>query len=352
MHNKKYSKSIVSKSINFVFLLISLFQYSAISARAPELNEKQLSNPPARIIRTCCSFGVDVGIAGIPFVKKTDISSVELIGPHTYLGSKQERNGIIYTKHGGFIDLGHLRDCADWTAFIYSYIQSIKKEPAVSPLSLGIEGGIKQLEIELSPGLSTEDEYQIAAKIAYDLSVWHEIATWFGASYVPLLPERYSSFSPEDLYSNLLGVNLGIQALASPLPYEEAMTELLKCTLEELDASKTVMETYYAMVGVERLWWNNKKSLPSKELLILRYLENVSDPYLMPWLVPQIETHGAHRIMKPAAKYSTYYRLNIRLNFKVPVQAIFQGKKDRMIDQNDFEAILVFIKKEMDPGLM
>jgi hypothetical protein len=331
-----------------VVLPLIFLTFTDAIAMAPVLNEKQLANPPARIIRTCCSFGVDVGFIGIPFVKKTDISSTLLIGPHFYLGNKQENNGIIYTKRGGFIDLGHLRDCADWTAFIYTYIQSIKKQESNKPLSLGMEGGTKQLIINIPESFTTEDEYQIAGKIAYDLSIWHEIATWFGASYIPLLPERYSSFSPEDLYSNLLGVEIAIEAIASPLPYEEAVTELLKCKLLELEAAETVMETYYAMVAVERIWWSNKKALPSKELLILRYLENVNDPYLVPWLIPQIDANGPYKIMKPTASYSLFYELNIKLNFKIPVHDIFLLKEDRTIDQSDFEEILSYIQKEIE----
>jgi hypothetical protein len=329
-------------------LVLSFLFYSFFSiAKAPKLNLKQLENPPARIIRTCCSFGVDVSYVGMPFVKKSDISSMQQIGPHYYLGNKRENNGIIYTKHGGFIDLGHLRDCADWTAYIYSYIQFQKEKGTNEILFLGLEGGPKHLALKIPDYFTTEDEFQIAGRIAYDLSIWHEIATWFGASYIPLIPERYSSFSPEDLYSNLLGVEIGIEALASPLPYEEAMTEILKCKLAELEASETVLETYYAMVGVERLWWSNKKALPSKEILILRYLETVSDSYLIPWLIPQIETHEALKIMKPDASYSSFYTLNIKLNFKIPVQEIFKEKEDRIIDQSDFEEILFYIQKDI-----
>lgn len=332
-------------------ILVSVHAFYGSFAMAPVLNEKQLANPPARIIRTCCSFGVDMGIVGIPFYKKTDISSMEMIGPHVYLGDNQENNGIIYSKRGGFIDLGHLRDCADWTAYIYAYIQFQKRQQAHIPLSLGVEGGIKQLTIDLPKSYPAEDEYQVAGKIAYDLSVWHEIATWFGASYIPLLPERYSSFSPEDLYSNLLGVQIGLEALASPLPYDEAMTELLKCKLEELDAAETQMETYYSMVAVERIWWSNKNALPSKNVLILRYLETVKDSYLIPWLIPQVQSREPYKIMKPASKYSSFYTLKIKLNFKIPIQEIIPLKKDRHIDQSDFEAILYYIQKDIKSNL-
>ena len=218
-------------TISFIMTAIVLL------AKTPDLSVKELSSPPPKIIRTCCSFGSEVGMMGIPFVKWTDITSITDIGNHTYLGSKEEANGIIYTKRGGFIDIGHVRDIADWTAYLASVILTEQsKEGGEIIINLGIEGGRKTLTINASKDLDRLSVFQLAGRIAYDLSLWHEISTWFGASYIPLMPERYSSFSPEDLYSNLLGVHLAIHALESDLEYEEAMTQLLKSKLDELES--------------------------------------------------------------------------------------------------------------------
>ena len=48
----------------------------------------------------------------------------------------------------------------------------------------------------------------LAQWIAFQLSTWHEIATWFGWSALSIFPEEASAFSPEDLYSNLLGIRI------------------------------------------------------------------------------------------------------------------------------------------------
>ncbi|MDZ7607376.1 MAG: DUF4056 domain-containing protein [Cyclobacteriaceae bacterium] len=184
-------------------------------AKAPIFTSAELLHPPANVIRTCCAFGVDLSVAHIPFVKKTDIVTASDIGTHHYLGSKDERNGIIYTKRGGFIDLGHLRDYADWTVYLYNVIQSRMESEEPVVLNLESEGGTKTIILHNLRELKRDKVSNLAAKIAYDLSVWHEIATWFGASYIPMIPERYSSFSPEDLYSNLLGAQLAIRAIES-----------------------------------------------------------------------------------------------------------------------------------------
>lgn len=65
--------------------------------------------------------------------------------------------------------------------------------------------------INIPAGMSGEEVLSLSGRIAYDLSVWHEIATWYGVSSVPLVSEQFSSFSPEDVYSNLLGLCLELK---------------------------------------------------------------------------------------------------------------------------------------------
>lgn len=312
-------------------------------AKAPALTSEELLLPPPRIIRTCCSFGSNLSVARIPFVTQTDITSLEDIGPHHYLGHKSEGNGIIYTRHGGFIDLGHLRDCADWTAYLYTRIVFHPKNGKPILIDLGMEGGPKTLALNLPPNFSNAKAYELAGKIAYDLSVWHEIATWFGTSYIPLIPERYSSFSPEDLYSNLLGVKLAQQALKSDLNYNEAMTMLLAGTLAELEAVPTLAETYNAMEAVENLWWTRKKPIPSKDIIITRYMGN--GPTLTPWLVPCKGCLPAPYILKkPDASFSDLYELRIKLNHKFPLKELIAIPPDRFISQKDFGYLISYIE--------
>ena len=85
----------------------------------------------------------------------------------------------------GFIDMAHLRDQSDWTAYLYTQILEHKKKGSLS-IVLGREGGEKTLNVSIPSNLNNQDLINLAGKIAYDLSVWHEIATWFGASSIPV----------------------------------------------------------------------------------------------------------------------------------------------------------------------
>ncbi len=334
-----------SKSLKCLGLLFCFLTLNSGSAKAPTLSGKELSFPPPRIIRTCCAFGSDLGVAGIPFSKQTDITSLANIGPHHYMGDKNEGNGNIYTHKGGFIDMGHLRDCADWTAYLYNVLVAGSKTLGPTIIDLGTEGGSKTLILNLPPGFSEKQALELAGKIAYDLSVWHEIATWFGASYIPLIPERYSSFSPEDLYSNLLGVTLAKKALKSDLEYDEAMTKLIAQTLADLEAVQTLEETYNAMETVQDIWWTRAKTLPSKDILITRYMGE--GPNLVPWLVPSENCIPVpHVLKKPDARLNQYYSLTIRLNHKFPLKDNLNFPQDRVVTQNDFDKLMAYIITE------
>lgn len=337
---------------NKLFLVILFFAIGlSIQAKAPVFPVSQPDTKPHRIIRTCCSFGTEMQLFAIPVFKLTETTSIEKIGPHHYLGNESEGNGIIYSRRGGFIDLAHLRDQSDWTAYLYTRLIENKFKGTMS-LVLGYEGGEKTLDVRIPSTLDNQDLIYLAAKIAYDLSVWHEIATWFGASSIPFVPERYSSFSIEDPYSNLLGVKVGIQALQSELPYELAVTAIVDETLKNLDAVTQESETFLAMEAVRDIWWTRNKKLPSSKVLIQRELQVYS--CLRPWLVPGWlgKNQMAHELKiqeltSGGQALNLLYKLEFKLNYKFPFRKMFPDRKERNITQNDFDCLLAQVAKEL-----
>jgi hypothetical protein len=269
------------------------------------------------------------------------------MGSHTFLGGKTEKNGNIYTRRGGFLDMGHLRDCADWTAYLYNLIKASQSNQQFVNTELRNEGGAKSLTLKVPKDFDESEIIELAGKISYDLSLWHEISTWFGASYVPLVPERFSSFSPEDMYSNLLGVHLGMRALRSNLDYNEAMTVELNKMLDSLEAVNTEAETFDAMLKVNQVWYTNEKRYPSKKLVLKRYIDLDSD--FLPWLVPGFESQlPPYLLRKPDSALSKYYELSLKLNFRFPVDSILPERNDRVITQNDFDIFVNYIQTEIN----
>ncbi|MBK7371442.1 MAG: DUF4056 domain-containing protein [Saprospiraceae bacterium] len=332
-----------------IFSALCLAALTNLHARPLNLADKRLQEAPPRIIRTCCSFGVDLKVAAIPFIRYNDITGRDLIGPHTFLGSKHEGNGIIYTHKGGFVDIGHLRDQADWTAYIYDLIVKNKKSGnSLIVTRLGYEGGQKILKIFAPDNLTEQDLIKLSGRVAYDLSVWHEIGTWNGTSLIPMVPERYSAFSVEDGYSNLLGIRLGIEALNSDLPFEEAMTKLINETLDQLQALPLRSQTYDAMMEVEGNWWSNRVKLPSGKVIKKRQFE------LYPCVAPSLlnEDLGQTDVASICLPELTaqgdpnqYYRLEIQHNGKFPIKEIFPGGK-KFITQKDFPLLIQYAANE------
>lgn len=339
-----------------IFLLAGMLMVMPVAVQALKPAGADPGSHPPRIIRTCCMFGSRVGVVGIPFLKLSAITSTEKMGQHRFLGGASESNGVVYTLHGGFIDMGHLRDNADWTAWIYTLLETHREDTLIERV-LGYEGGEKRLSIHLPADVSDEDMLLLAGRIAYDLAVWHEIATWYGVSSVPLVSEQYSSFSVEDTYSNLQGVLLGMEAIRSPLPYEEAMTALVAARLQKLGAVEDEQSTIAAMERVRDIWWTRLRRYPSAKVVMLRNVHPYAAVYpilvdqpaeiphsFLPLLLPPVNTQGD--------TLTQFYTFSIRANHKFPLKRLFPGDKDPLVTQHDFPLFLADINTEYATGFL
>ena len=329
--------------LSIVFMLIGWPSNGTV--KPPVLSKKYTKKSPGRVIRTCCAFGSDLKYIGIPFVKRNDIMDRNDLGLHHFMGGRHEKNGIIYTRHGGFIDTGHLRDYADWTAYLYTQIVSNKTKLNETVLKLGSEGGKKRLTFNVPLDFDESDYIKLAGSIAYDLSLWHEIATYFGVSLIPVvLPEKFSSFSPEDVYSNLLGTIIGMKAIESDLEYDLAVTSILDEVLDHLGAVDDIEESFSAMEKVESIWWDSKKPLPGKKFLLKRNLDTAIE--LLPWLVDEDTNDIAYTLPKHDPKIRKIYSLSLNLNDKFPLDQILSERMSREITHLDFDSFVDYIKNK------
>ncbi|MFV1978615.1 MAG: DUF4056 domain-containing protein, partial [Myxococcota bacterium] len=211
---------------------------------ARKLVQEEVPKIPIRThLRPCCAFGtglkVRVGAVPIPGFRIGNIIGPDEVGPHTYDSGAltrssqsgtsgfrhREGNGLLYTCRGGFIDTAHVRDYVDWTTYLAAELA--RNLSSGTTIEFPDEGGQRRI---VSQPVSQEaiDRHgltRIAASMAqwisFQLSIWHEIATWFGWSWTKTFPETASAFSPEDLYSNILGVKL----FGATIPRSSARTE-------------------------------------------------------------------------------------------------------------------------------
>lgn len=240
-------------------------------------------------LRPCCAFGYNLraSLFGIPvpIFQLDNVISAEATGQHIYnpgwihtlatlSGISGEHNGLIYTRRGGFIDLAHLRDSADMTLWLFSQIWP--RLGLTTRLTLKDELGRREIRLFSStPPRRAVQRYQLtvwlAAHLAYELAAWHEVAQWYGYQSVPGYAEGVSAFSPEDLYSNLLGTRLAIALLnsgeaATLSGYQQAMSRAIPQALAQLQAAPPSV-TRFQFDMLDTQWWNSRCRLPDKFLL-------------------------------------------------------------------------------------
>ncbi|MTD28467.1 DUF4056 domain-containing protein [Erwinia sorbitola] len=243
-------------------------------------------------LRPCCAFGYDVrakliGIP-VPLFKLGNIVAPDDTGKHHYndswisilstlSGINSEHDGIVYTRRGGFIDLAHVRDTADNTLWLFNQILPQLGQPAT--IKLDDELGQRIIRLwRFSPPKSELARYQLsvslAAHLAFQIATWHEVAQWYGFQSVPGYSEAISAFSPEDLYSNLIGARIATDLLnngggSSLRQYQHSMAQMIPQALAQLQAVSP-QATRFHFDMVDGTWWNSHCRVPDKFLVRLR----------------------------------------------------------------------------------
>jgi len=279
--------------------------------------------PYPRALRPCCAFGADltveIGLVPVPGVEIGNLLEPDGIGNHRYDNGAlsferkdprgfvdQEHNGLVYTCRGGFIDLAHVRDNADNTLALAAAIaRGLRTGVAleVPPQGAALRVRVRPLSSEAIEKYGTLPLATAAAQwVAYQLSIWHEIATFYGYAALASWPEKLSSFSPEDLYSNQLGARIagGIihaKGARSSLEYDLSMDAWLERALERLDAVP-LADSQQAMRALDGAWWDSHKRIPDWTLVMRRHFD--VGPYLAPWVLEEASP-GANGPVEPLA---------------------------------------------------
>ena len=243
--------------------------------------------PPAGL-RPCCAFGTDLQAKflniPVPFFKINNMLDQNHLGNHLYNDGSQpvlkqlfdwseEKNGLVCTQKGGFIDIAHVRDTADYTFYLFKQMPNYLG----SGKSLSLPAELRNREIFFPKNetrVSINEQIKLAGLIAFRLAQWHEIAQWFGYESAFSIPETVSAFSPEDLYSNMLGAIIAMQVLRGnpQMDKEQFATQFQQQLSHNLIAlgivdKETATEKIKALDGT---WWDSHKRLPDKWLVLKR----------------------------------------------------------------------------------
>ncbi|MBW2292064.1 MAG: DUF4056 domain-containing protein [Deltaproteobacteria bacterium] len=280
--------------------------------------------PAPSHLRPCCAFGsgirVRLGPIPVPGVLLENIIGPEDVGVHRYdnglmslrkgedgLEIVKESNGLVYTCRGGFLDTAHVRDYSDWTVYLASQIA--RAVDTGTTLTLKNEGAVRKIHIQPLPAdlleLSELRATVIALSqyLAFQLSIWHEISTWLGWSASAAFSEEASAFSPEDLYSNLVGIKIAGRVMkdlnaSSEEEFNEHLSEILIKAVELLGGVPAAAGQGAAR-HVDGVWWQSEKRLPSADLVLKRNMD--IGEVITPWRIS--ESHWAQGIEDGVDKY-------------------------------------------------
>jgi peptidoglycan hydrolase-like protein with peptidoglycan-binding domain len=170
------------------------------------------------------------------------LAGATTVGRHAVMEPK-----VVYTGKAGFVDLGHLWDTCDVTAFAYSEIHRAGG-------AVGTRIAVSEGEAVLTSAAPAAEWLDLARAIANDDALVHEIVSYWSMT----LGAHHSSFSPEDLCSNNLGTIVGARAATAGGPFVAAAERALTLLLTSLDA-QTDAETRAAFARIARRWVDDTK---------------------------------------------------------------------------------------------
>lgn len=210
-------------------------------------------------------------------------------------GDKSEHSrGIVYTRRAGFLDMSHVRNAADMTAYIHArtklaitrgweamQFRSFERSHYLVRFKYPSEW--ERLGDEQRSRAADELAVRVAQHLAHDVMNWHEIITWYGYKSTIIFPERGSAFTYEDTTSHALGIDLAGVALRKGGCFDSQMTALLSEAMDELQAvDEEEFESAIDLVKGE--WWSTP-GIVRRRMLDIGHDDGVIEP----WIVPGME---------------------------------------------------------------
>jgi hypothetical protein len=272
----------------------------------------------------------------------TNFLDLKNLGRHNYRNFLFEKNGIAYTCRGGHIDIAHVRIGADNVRWLYYKVRKkLMNDERNLTFKLNVEPSMYFINFEYPPDwntLSPQDKKKIADEVALEMSqyltftmtTWHEVLTWFGYKCMAFLPEQPSAFSWEDIYSNLVGIRIGAQALKDEKHgYNIAVTIAIKKELEylQVQSRRTARQAAEKMRGI---WYDGIFLVDMRER---NFDIGIDDGLVTPTLVPGV-CEGAEPQSYPVPTLDKFYEYGFKMDFELEPKEFEKGKVLKIIYPN------------------
>ena len=250
------------------------------------------------------------------------------LGGHSYENPGfWERNGIVYTCRGGHIDITHTRKFIDWTAYLAYRLRAAilihrtdfsfrMLEPSVYHVRIEYPENWEQLPANARDKTATEVAIGLGSYVAYTVSVWHEMLTWFGYKGSGFYPEYVSSFSWEDCYSNALGCRIAEAALRDPdAEFNQAVARLLNDELARLEVQPKPA-AWVAGKAVHGSWCTGNYFW--YHMVKRNFDIGLDDGSITPWLAPGVSAcDGSEAVDCPVPTLAFLPPLGFAVRFEI-----------------------------------
>jgi hypothetical protein len=291
---------------------------------------------------------------GIPFADPNHL------GTHAYgWGFLFEVSGLVYTCRGGHIDLDHVRGNADDVRYLFKKMRrTLSKHRRGFSFILTGEVSAHKVSLTYPEGWDERpDKDEAIDKIALDTaqylafsaSTWHEIITWFGVHFALFEPEFNSAFSWEDIYSNVIGTQIGVEVMKEgDHAYNKRMTAAIYRRLKELGVQPR--STAIAASKKVRGQWYTGNFVPDMKM---RNFDIGLDGTIMPTLVPGVPGCHSKPAVQPAPSLDTLKRYGFTMTYEIKPNLILeQGRifkaagSKRIFPERDFPILIEYMKKD------
>ncbi|MCX5643878.1 MAG: DUF4056 domain-containing protein [Phycisphaerae bacterium] len=290
------------------------------------------------------------------------------LGTHGYYYSPWEKDGIAYTCRGGHIDIAHLRIATDWTAYPATRTyRHLMKHDSVFSYKLAVDRSRDYVQFSYPPDWDSLSEAQrsriaqemalaVGPYLAYKMTTWHEILTWFGFKCVGLPTEFPSAFSWEDSFSNLLGTVIAVRALQDR---EHSYEEAVKIALDEEMAKLGIQPASVSNQASESVkgTWSTGDFTMLLTIMKRNFDIGLGNGMVTPSLIPNLpECPGAEPLSYPAPSLEVLARYGFSLTLeiaphewesgKILTVAYGSGKPGKRIDpEQHFPILMDYIRK-------
>lgn len=284
------------------------------------------------------------------------------LGTHSYQFSLFEKGGIVYTCKAGHIDIDHVRGSADATKYLISRTrETLMRRKEGFSFTFTMERSAHQIKFSYpqnwdslpkseKESIADDISFAVGPYIAFNATVWHEILTWFGVHFAGFEPEFNSAFSWEDVYSNLVGSRLGVEALKDPNhSYNEAMTLAINRELKKLgvQSAKTAKDASEKMRGK---WFTGNLIVDT----LRRNMDIGLDGFVTPVIVPGICEDEPLSLPVPNLDVLSKYGFSIQYTILPKefekgriLRIIYPDGNGKTIEPSgNFRKIMEFVEKE------